>query len=161
MARTPTSPTGDAPRGARGITLIELVVAMGIVAMIAVLALPRLQSAAPRLELRTAAEALRADLRAARNASLGLNRETTVTFDVDAGEWRDDEGRVGRPPEGVAMTLEAARREQESDSVARIRFFPDGGATGGVIELRNGSDAVEVRVDWLDGRVTVAEIEPE
>lgn len=146
--------------GARGFTLIEMVVVLGIVAMIAMLAMPRFQSATPRLELRAAAEALRADLRATRSAALRLNRDATLSVDVDAGVWRGD-GGSGAAPRDVALTLEAARREQVGESVGRIRFFPDGGATGGVVGMRGPTAALEVRVDWLDGRVAIVEIAPE
>ncbi len=160
MAKTRTSRTGDARRREAGVTLIEMVVALGIVAMIAMLTLPRFISATPGVELRTSAEALRADLRATRNAALRLNRETAMRIDVDAGAWAGD-GGSGAAPEGVVLTLESARREYVGEGIGGIRFYPDGGSTGGVIEMRAASVGYEVRVDWLDGRVAIAEIVPE
>jgi general secretion pathway protein H len=137
-----------------------MVVVLGVVAMMAMLALPRFQSARPGLQMRASAEALRADFRGARDTALRLNRETALSIDVETGAWTG-EGVAGQAPEGVVLTLETARRELVSEGVGRIRFYPDGGSTGGVVEMRGPSAAIEVRVDWLDGRVAIAEIEPE
>jgi general secretion pathway protein H len=46
-------------------------------------------------------------------------------------------------------------------SQADITFLPEGGATGGTLELlRQSGSGVRVRVDWLFGQVTQEPREP-
>jgi general secretion pathway protein H len=42
----------------------------------------------------------------------------------------------------------------------RIRFFPDGGATGGAIDLALGEQHSRVSVDWLTGQVEIERASP-
>ncbi len=54
-------------------------------------------------------------------------------------------------PEGVDVTITTARSEVTSESVSGIRFFPDGGSTGGAAhrigrQLWPGNALVEERV---------------
>ena len=57
-------------------------------------------------------------------------------------------------PEDIALELFTARSELESDTVGRVRFFPDGSSTGGRITLSLAERRYMVDVDWLTGRVT-------
>ena len=153
----PTSRTGRTSHSG-GFTLIEVIAALGVVVVIAMLATPRFQNAVPALALRTTAQALQADLRRARAAALREMRDTTLTIDIRERRWRDDaSGRTGRGPPDVGLTLVTARQEHLADDLGRIRFYGDGGSTGGRIVLERDALAVEVSVDWLDGRARLAD----
>ena len=54
-------------------------------------------------------------------------------------------------PEGVDVTITTARSEVTSEAVSGIRFFPDGGSTGGHIELTVNDREYRVNVAWLTG----------
>ncbi len=54
-------------------------------------------------------------------------------------------------PEGVEVTITTARSEMTSEDVSGIRFFPDGGSTGGHIELTVNGREYRVNVAWLTG----------
>lgn len=154
----PTSPTGEG-RGARGFTLLETLAALAVIAVIAMLAQPQLRNAAPGFALRAAAESFQADLRRARAAALREMRDATLTVDLGRGVWIDDaSGRTGAFPPEAGLTLVTARQERLADDLGRIRFFADGGSTGGEVVIRRGGDAVEVSVDWLDGRTRVTDV---
>jgi len=49
------------------------------------------------------------------------------------------------------VTITTARSELTSETVAGIRFFPDGGSTGGHIELTVNDREYRVNVAWLTG----------
>jgi general secretion pathway protein H len=48
--------------------------------------------------------------------------------------------------------------ERGSRAVGAIRFNPDGSSTGGRIVLADGNRKVAVGVEWLSGRVSVADL---
>jgi general secretion pathway protein H len=54
-----------------------------------------------------------------------------------------------------------AGTELSAQQEAAIRFLPDGGATGGSIDiLRASGQGVRLRVDWLSGRITQEALAP-
>lgn len=145
---------------ARGFTLIELLVVLTVIALIATLATPMIQRAVPGVEIKTAAEGLRTELRLARSAAIRDNRETWLLIDVETGAYRrSSTARVRTVPPAIRLTLLTARREQIDETRGRIRFFPDGTSTGGAVRLRREARAYEVAVDWFDGRVSIDETE--
>ena len=62
-------------------------------------------------------------------------------------------------PEGVDLTITTALSELTSDSVAGIRFFPDGGSTGGHIELTVNGREYRIDVAWLTGEARLQRLE--
>ena len=58
-------------------------------------------------------------------------------------------------PESMELKLLTARSEASSDKVGRIRFFADGGSTGGRVTLISGAGGREwkVNVSWLTGEI--------
>ena len=147
---------------ARGFTLIELLVVLTLIALLAALATPMIQRAVPGVELRTAAEGIRTELRLARSAAIRDNRETWLSIDVETGAYqRGGAARVNAVPPAIGLTLLTARREQIDESEGRIRFFPDGTSTGGIVRLVREARGYEVAVDWFDGRVSVDETDAE
>lgn len=160
MVKTKTLPAGEpsvaGPVGCRGFTLIELLVVLTLIAVIATLAAPRLDRVAPGVELRAAADALRADLRRARSLAIRDNRDAWVLIDVEQGVWGANGGAAGgEAPRGSEMSIVVAMQERLDDARGRVRFFPDGTSTGGSATLRRGDRAYRVEVDWFDGRVSV------
>ena len=60
-----------------------------------------------------------------------------------------------RLPEGVELQLTTAASEVVEENVGRIRFFPDGGSTGGRVDLNvNGREYI-VNVAWLTGEASL------
>ena len=62
-------------------------------------------------------------------------------------------------PEGVDITITTARSEITSEDVAGIRFFPDGGSTGGHIELTVNERDYRVNISWLTGETRMEKVE--
>ncbi len=144
----------------RGFSLLELLVVMAIVSMVAVIAPRAYMVAVPNAQMRASAHELASTLGQARARSLGHNMDAVVYFDVEKNEYRI--GSKGKPiamPEGVSLKVFVAGSEKISERIAGIRFFHDGGATGGRVEMRRGDAGYQIEVDWLVGNVTIKRLQ--
>ncbi len=146
------------PARPNGFTLVELLVVITVIGLIIALAPVAMTRIMPSLELRTTTRELAAALRNTRSEAIRDNRETTLTLDVETGWYRLD-GRSAEQeidPE-IELKLLTATIEAENENVGRIRFFPDGTSTGGQVTLARGDDTYYIIVDWLSGRVEIAD----
>jgi general secretion pathway protein H len=142
-----------------GFTLIEMLVVLTIAALVVGLALPRLTGATETATLRTAAHEVAAALRTTR--SLAMTRGRTEAFFLDTANGAFRAGQTaspGRLPRGLQLALVTVTADKESTSQGRIQFFADGSSTGGGVLLVTGKARSQVLVDWLTGRVSVAEV---
>ena len=110
------------------------------------------------LGLRGAAAELAATLRLARSQAIAENRGVAVVFDVAGHRYRIDEGAPRPLPADLAIELLTIAGERQSGLAGAIRFNPDGSSTGGRISLGDGQRRLAVGVDWLTGRVGVADV---
>jgi general secretion pathway protein H len=143
---------------ARGVTLLELLVVLAILALVAGMVLPQFGSGVPTSELKSAARQLAAGLRIARSEAVSQKRETFLTLDLEGRRFKiDREPREYPLPSRIGLKLFTAQNDIVSEKVGAIRFFPDGGSNGGRITVAGGERKYEVDVDWLTGRVTIYE----
>jgi general secretion pathway protein H len=85
-------------------------------------------------------------------------RETRLLLDLEARTFRiDRDARVHTLPKQVDLKLFTAQRDLVDEKSGAIRFFPDGGSNGGRITIAAGERKYEVDVDWLTGRVAIAD----
>ena len=84
-----------------------------------------------------------------------------MAFDVDvtAHRYRVGTGPERRLPPNLSMELLTIVGESRGASIGDIRFNPDGSSTGGRITLADGKRRMAVGVDWLTGRVTLADVQ--
>lgn len=139
-----------------GFTLIEVLVALAILAAGAMLALPLTRSATSAQALRTSAVELASAAGSTRAAALRAGAERVLVIDTGARSFRSD----GVAPErafptnvGIEVAVPPAER---SRTIARIRFLADGGSSGGTIVLSDGQRTATVTLDWLTGGVSVS-----
>jgi general secretion pathway protein H len=139
-----------------GFTLLELVVVIAILALAVAIVAPALNRARLGLMVRSAAYELAGSLRAARAAAQAANVERVLTLDVGTRRYWA-EGVVGRRvfPPTVAVELAVPESERFGSSSGRVRFFPDGSASGAKVVLNDGRSAASVSVDWLNGDVRI------
>lgn len=138
---------------ARGFTLVELLVALVIMALV-VASVPRLLvRGSPVLELEAAARLVRDGLREVRLEAIAQGRATTLELDLAGHRLRLAGGRERPLPARLGLALYTARDELIDQSAGRIRFFPDGSSTGGRVRLQAEGRRIDVLVDWLTGRV--------
>jgi general secretion pathway protein H len=148
------------PRGRRspsaGVTLIELLVVLMIMAIIAAIAIPMLGPGVSNAELRSAARKVAAGLRMARDDAVATRTDTRLVLDLEHRTFQiERDPHVHALPRGLEMKLFTAQSDIVDEHVGAIRFYPDGGSTGGRVTLSAGERKFDVDVDWLTGRVAI------
>ena len=150
------SPTGSGGHE-RGFTLLELLIVIALAGVFGVFAVDAYSRAQDGWQLRTVAEAIAKDLKRARNLSLRNARAADFVFDVQNRRYGvDGMATGGVVPAHMDLEFVAAREVSGRQGVGRVRFFPDGTATGGRLVVRNHALQRVIRIDWLTGRVDVA-----
>lgn len=150
-------------RRVEGLTLIELVIVIAILAIMSAIALPRFANAMRVHRLDAASRRLAGDLRAARAAAIMGRTSRVVEFDV-AGQWyalMDEADPLvaakGYPASlsdeayaGISLTVADFNGQ---DTVTFDRFgVPD---EGGTVVISDGDRAATVTVSSTTGRVTL------
>lgn len=148
-----------APRKATatGFSLLELLVALTLVALLLAVAVPAL-IVPPGVELRAAADLVATGLRQARLTAIREQRPVALLMDVDARALQVEGGRRLRTlPRDVQLELVTAQGELFGSSRGGIRFYPDGSSTGGRVTLARQGLRTAVDVEWLTGRIRIRE----
>lgn len=146
-------------RRARGVSLIELLVVIVLIAGVTALAASVMTAGLPGQQLRAAARELAAQLRYTRAQAIVSGKQQVFLLNADTHRWQAPNRRHGRLPESVKIQATVARIEQPEEGVAAIRFFPEGASTGGRFVLSNANAAWQLDVDWLTGQVKLARAE--
>jgi len=115
------------PAGKSGFTLIELLVTLALAGLLLALVPPLLGKGTDAARLKHDSRILAAQLRQARSQAIASGKMVTV---------------IPHASEGVTVSGDV-----------EIRFFPDGSASGGAVELANKSGVARLSVDGLTGAV--------
>ena len=146
----------SAAHSQRGVTLLELLIVIALMAIVAGFVIPRFGGPISTSELRASARQLAAGLRLARSEAVSERRETFLVLDVAGKRFKvDREPREHPLPSRIELKLFTAQNDLVSADVGSIRFFPDGGSNGGRITVASGPRKFDVDVDWLTGRVAI------
>lgn len=143
-------------QGQRGFTLLEMVCVLAIVAMLASVALPYLprQTSRPRLQA-YALEAVTL-LKSDRASSMRSGARIDTQIDVSRRMIRSGSGASAlKLPDDVAFQALLPRSCQHRPVLATISFFPDGLSCGGAITLSRADLSLEIRINWLTGRIDI------
>lgn len=139
-----------------GVTLLELLIVLSIMAIVAALVLPRIGGGVSTGELKAAAREVAAGLRLARSEAVATRQETRVLLDLENRAFRiERDARRHALPAAIDLKLFTAQSDLVGEKEGAIRFFPDGGSNGGRITLASGERKYDVDVDWLTGRVAI------
>jgi general secretion pathway protein H len=153
-ARTRAEP--QPRRASAGVTLLELLIVLSIMAIVAALVLPMFGDGVPTGELKSAARQVAAGLRVARSEALATRRETRVVLDLEHRTFQvDRDASVHVLPQRLEVKLFTAQSDLVNDRVGAIRFYPDGGSNGGRVTLASGARKYDIDIDWLTGRVAI------
>jgi general secretion pathway protein H len=144
--------------GAAGFTLIELIITFAILGLGLALITGYRAPWSTALGLRGAAAELASGLRLARSQAIAGNRPVALDLDLAAHRYRVGSDPPRALPANLSIELLTVAGENRGRAEGDIRFNPDGSSTGGRISLVEGHRRVAVGVDWLTGRVTVADV---
>jgi general secretion pathway protein H len=142
--------------GCEGSTLFELLVVLAIITLAVALAAPRLDRSAPKANLSMRAQEIAALIRYARTLAIRNNRDAEIVVDLKRRTIQlDGAGRPIEWPETVALKVLTARGLL-AEGTATVVLTPQGGSTGGSIELRDEKIAAAIAISWLTGDVRMS-----
>jgi general secretion pathway protein H len=137
---------------ARGFTMIELIAAITIGAMMLALAVPASVKMYETMQYRGAVKDAVTLLASARYKAIDSGRAQDVRIKPDEREMQLND-TTETLPKNLTVAVTSAR-ELNQRGVGVIRFYPEGGSSGGGIDIeRENGGGVRISVDWLIGRV--------
>ena len=139
----------------KGFTLVELLVVLVIATLVLALVGTSISRSVSGAELRTAANKLAASLRYTRTRAILDKQEQVFLVDTENRRYQAPLRPPVELPEGMDVELMTARSELTAESVGGIRFYPDGGSTGGYVRLDANGRIYRVNVAWLTGEATL------
>ena len=148
-------------RAASGFTLVELLVVFAIMGLLVGIVSGSFDKLRDGTQYRDTLRSMLSDLRDARQRASAEGREIRFRLDLAQRRYGIDGVTPRAIPESLQVRATVAGKELTPDSVAAIRFLPQGGATGGSIDLvRAAGNGIRLRVDWLSGQVTQEPLAP-
>ncbi len=139
-----------------GFTLIEILVVLAILGVVLGLIIGHGPMRSRGLESRAAAGALAQTLRAARARAIATDHDVAVAIDPARHLFAMDGGGARQISPDLDMAVLAPALPGPGP-IRLIRFGPDGSATGGEVLLGTGKRRIAISVEWLTGRVSVAD----
>ena len=146
-------------RTSAGFTLVELMVVMVIAALALALVGTSISRNISGAEMRTAARKVAASLRYTRTQAILTKSEQVFLLDTEALTYQAADRKPVELPKGMMVELNTARTELTSETAGGIRFYPDGGSTGGNVRLDANGRIYRVNVAWLTGEASVERLE--
>lgn len=143
--------------GDAGFTLIELLVVLLILGLVAGLFASYPMHRSRALDLKAAVSEVAAELRLARAQAIARNQPVALVLDLAGHRYGIDGGRPRTLPPNLSIELLTITGERQDAAHGGIQFNPDGSSTGGRVSLADGRRRIDVGVDWLTGKVTVAD----
>jgi general secretion pathway protein H len=143
----------------KGFTLVELIVVLMIVALMMALIGTSISRNISGAEMRSAARKVAASMRYTRTKAILSKSEQVFLLDTESLEYKAADRDPVVLPEGMSVELNTARSELTSETAGGIRFFPDGGSTGGNIRLEANGRIYRVNVAWLTGEASMQRVE--
>lgn len=140
-----------------GFTLIEVLVALGILTLLLAIIPPLLPNVINSTKVKTATRDIAASLKLVRSRAISQQSEARLTLNVkDKSIYLGDQKKRLELPEGTELLLVTANTEQQSEDQGSILFFPDGSSTGGRIEVAYALDRFMIDVNWLTGKIKIS-----
>lgn len=149
-----------------GFTLLELMVALTVMSLLSVLALPSMERLSDNMRYREAVRDLVSAAKTGRRDAFAKGVPYDLLLFEDTPAWvlvpahRAADVLSGKIethslPEELALDVTYAAEVSPGRGIASIRFYPGGGASGGDVDvLRPSGSGVRLKIDWLLGDVT-------
>lgn len=136
--------------------LLDVVAALAIVALAAFVLMPRPRSSIGAAELSGEAVRVSAEFRKGRAKALTTGSVADVMVNPGNGRIQVDDSDAISIRQGVVMNWVTSDRCPMRGGTRTLRFLADGRSCGGVLTLSASGRAIDLRVDWLTGRVEMS-----
>ena len=136
-----------------GMSLLEMVLVIALVAVAALLTATSMGAGGEGRQLRAAVREVSTALRHARTQAIVQGNEQHFRIEPAARRWEGAKGRHGRLPDALEVRFVGAAQLQTASGTGVIAFHPDGGSSGGRIELRGPRAGWQLEVNWITGQV--------
>jgi general secretion pathway protein H len=142
--------------GQTGFSLLEMVCAMALIAILAAVLLPIAPRQTSRARLQAYALETATLLKSDRNAAIRAGADVSTLVDAPSRAIRSGAtSQTIRIPDDVRFDALLPRTCQQRAVLSAISFFADGMSCGGAITLARLDMAYEIRVNWLTGRIEI------
>jgi len=142
--------------GQTGFTLLEMVCAIALIAIIAAILLPIAPRHTSRARLQAYALETATLLKFDRNAAIRAGADVSTLVDAPSRAIRSGAtSQTIRIPDDVRFDALLPRTCQQRAVLSTISFFADGMSCGGTIALARLDMSYEIRVNWLTGRIEI------
>jgi len=131
----------------KGFTLVEMMVIIGIVAILALITIPNIASWRPKAALSSASRTLKADLGMAKSRAIRDNSTITVTFDTANGTYRitDNGGNTIKARRFTGLSISGTTFAGNT-----VTFDRRGrSSSAGDISLTNSSGTIQIVITLL------------
>ena len=146
------------PRRAAGFTLLEMLIVLVISSIVMATLIPNFGPAIARAQLYSATRDVASALRHVRGQAMLNGQDELFELNTEQHVYRvTGRSRVYKLPSEVQLGLYTTSSETVDEGTGRIRFFPDGSATGGRVTLIANKQTRVVDVNWLTGEVRMGE----
>jgi general secretion pathway protein H len=142
--------------GQTGFTLLEMVCAIALIAILAAVLLPIGPRHTSRARLQAYALETATLLKSDRNAAIRGRADVATLVDAPSRAIRSGAtSQTIRIPDDVRFDALLPQTCQQRAVLSTISFFADGMSCGGTIALARLDMAYEIRVNWLTGRIEI------
>lgn len=140
-----------------GFSLLEIIIALAIMALGVAMVSVAFMRSNEGFRFDESVRALALDLKNAQTQAMRSGRDVALVIDVDARTYALGNGATQALPSTAKLRVTSAGEVLAAEGKPAFVFSPDGGSTGGQIEMSITDRAATVEVDWLTGDVRVVE----
>ncbi|MET4574153.1 general secretion pathway protein H [Stenotrophomonas rhizophila] len=141
-------------RAVRGVSLLEMLLVVALIAIIGVLTATAMNGGIDGVRLRNAGKEVASQLRYTRTQAIATGERQRFLIDPQARTWEAANGRHGSLPAALEVHFRGAGQVAGvANGKGGIAFHPDGGSSGGTIELGVRDALWRIDVSWITGEV--------